>query len=78
MNTYGFTIRKDDGGLLSWIVEAKDRRAAYDKLTESMDPSRLLILTCRLTDAQRFAWVQTAQDHGGFDDQMARSILNVY
>lgn len=78
MNTYGFTICKEDGGLLSWTIEAESRRSAYDQLTQSIDPSRLLILTCKLTEAQCFAWIQTAVDHGGFDDQMARSILNVY
>ena len=77
-NTYGFTLKSDSGVLYSWIVEAPSRRDAFNQLQQGDKPDLLLILTCRLDDAQRYAWIQACLDHGGFDDQMARSVLNTY
>jgi hypothetical protein len=76
--TYGFTLKTDNGKLYSWIVEAADRKAAFWQLQSGDKPDSLIILTCSLTDAQQQAWIQASVEHGGFDDQMASSILNVY
>ncbi len=77
-NTYGFTLKTDSGKLSSWIVEAPSRKDAFNQLQQGDKPDLLLILTCRLDDAQRCAWIQACTEHGGFDEQMARSVLNTY
>lgn len=77
-NTYGFTIKADSGQLHSWIVEAPTRKEAFNQLSQGAHPDTIVILTCRLDEAQRYAWIQACLDHGGFDDQMARSVLNTY
>lgn len=74
-NTYGFTVRTESGRLVSWIVEAVSRRSAFNQLQSGDSPDQLLILTGRLSDEQKRAWVNLSQEYGGFDDQMARAIL---
>jgi hypothetical protein len=74
-NRYGFTVQTDSGKLVSWIVEAANRRAAFNQLQAGDKPDTLLILTGRLSAEQEHAWVQASLEHGGFDDQMARAIL---
>jgi hypothetical protein len=78
MNTYGFTMKADSGELYSWIVEGNNRRHAFDQLQQGDKPDTLLILTGRLSTEQRHRWVQAATEHGGFGDQMARSVLGTY
>jgi len=79
MNTYGFTLLHGDGLLASWIIKADTRKAAFDELNSVLkDGNEITILTCKLSAAQESAWVQAAVEHGGFDDQMASSILSVY
>ena len=77
-NAYGFTVKSDSGTLHSWVIDAVSRRSAFDQLQQGWKPDQLLVLTCRLTEAQRNAWIQASTEHGGFDDQMASSLLNTY
>lgn len=77
-NTYGFTLKATDGTLYSWLIEAPTRRSAFDQLQQGNSPDPLVVLTCRLDAAQQHAWIQACLEHGGFDDQLARSILTVY
>lgn len=77
-NTYGFTIKTQSNTLLSWIVEAPSRRSAFDQLNQGDKPDTIVVLTCRLDESQRYAWIQACLEHGGFDDQIARSVLNVF
>jgi hypothetical protein len=78
MNTYGFTIKSDSGQLYSWIVEAVNRKEAFNKLNQGDRPDSIIILTCRLDEQQKNNWISAAVEHGGFDHQMAQSILNVF
>lgn len=78
MNAYGFTMKTGDGSLYSWIVEGNNRRHAFDQLQQGDKPDALLILTGRLSTEQRRRWMQAATEHGGFDDQIARSVLGTY
>jgi hypothetical protein len=71
-------MKSDSGKLYSWIVEGNNRRHAFDQLQQGDKPDALIILTGRLSTAQRHAWTQAAQEHGGFDDQMARSVLGTF
>ncbi|MEC8737622.1 MAG: hypothetical protein VXX91_05280 [Planctomycetota bacterium] len=75
MATYGFTLQTDSGRLLSWIVQAVNRRHAFDQLQSGDKPDQLLILTGRLTPEQENSWCNAALEHGGFDHQMAHAIL---
>lgn len=77
-NTYGFTVKTQSNTLLSWIVEAPTRHAAFNQLNQGDKPDTITILTGRLDEAQRYAWIQACLEHGGFDDQIARSVLSVY
>jgi hypothetical protein len=78
MNRYGFTFKTDSGDLVSWVVDAPSRKDAFNQLQCGDKPDQLLILTCKLSEAQEYAWVNACVEHGGFDDQMAISILQVY
>ena len=78
MNTYGFTIKSDSGQLYSWIVGAVNRKEAFNKLNTGDKPDSIIILTGRLDKQQKNNWISAAVEHGGFDHQMAQSILNVF
>jgi hypothetical protein len=78
MNTYGFTAKSESGQLYSWIVEAVNRKEAFNKLNQGDKPDLIIILTCSLDEQQKNNWVTAAVEHGGFDHQMAQSILNVF
>ena len=78
MNTYGFTIKSDSGQLYSWIVEAVNRKEAFNKLNTGDKPDSIIILTCRLDEQQKNNWISASVEHGGFDHQMAQSILNIF
>ena len=76
--SYGFTLKSESNKLYSGIVKAVDRKAAFYHCQSGDKPDLLIVLTCALNEAQVYAWAQACAEHGGFDEQMAFSILNVY
>ena len=77
-NTYGFTVKSDSGTLHSWVFDAPNRSSAFNQLQQGWKPDQLLVLTGRLTEAQRNAWIQASTEHGGLDVQAANSLLSTY
>jgi len=78
MGTYGFTLKTASGRLYSWLIDARNRQHAFNQLQQGDHPDTLIVLTCKLSTEQQDRWAQAATEHGGFDDQMARSVLGTY
>ena len=78
MNTYGFTVKTESGRLISDVVYAGSRRSAFDKLRSGANPDEVIILTCRLSDAQEYHWLKACAEYGGFDHLMASALLDTY
>lgn len=81
MKVYGFTVeRLNDAHLISWLNDANSRKEGIAAVREAFPATRyrLRTFTGALSESQQHAWSQACVEYGGFDEQMADSLLNVY
>jgi hypothetical protein len=71
MKVYGFTVeRLNDAHLISWLNDANSRKEGIAAIREAFPGA--------LSESQQHAWSQACVEYGGFDEQMADSLLKVY